>query len=95
MNVMIWLAAGAVAGWIACSILDLNTVRVVIIAAIVGVVGAVYGGEAVAPPFGGSIASAGVLTPFAVLVASIGAIACLKIVIAVSRRTALPLTSET
>jgi uncharacterized membrane protein YeaQ/YmgE (transglycosylase-associated protein family) len=80
MNVTIWLSAAAAAGWIACSILDLNTGRAVIVSAIIGVVGAVYGGDAMAPPFSGNIGSTGVLTPFAVLLASIGAIACLKIV---------------
>jgi uncharacterized membrane protein YeaQ/YmgE (transglycosylase-associated protein family) len=80
MNVIIWLSAGAAAGWIASSILDLNAARTFIVSAIVGVVGAVYGGEALAPPYGGSIGSAGVFTPFAVLVASTGAIVCLKIV---------------
>ena len=97
MNVMIWLSAGAAAGWIASSILDLNATRAVIVSAIVGVVGAVFGGAAIAPPFGGSIGSAGVFTPFAVLVASISAIACLKIVTIVFRpasRHCLPLEDK-
>lgn len=79
MNVIIWLSAGTAAGWIAASILELNGARAFIVSLIVGAVGTVFGGDAIAPPFGGSIGSAAVLTPFAVLVASIAAIACLKI----------------
>jgi uncharacterized membrane protein YeaQ/YmgE (transglycosylase-associated protein family) len=79
MNVIIWLSAGAAAGWIASSILDLTAARAVIVSAIVGVVGVVYGGDALAPPYGGTVGSPGVFTPFAVLVASTGAIVCLKI----------------
>jgi uncharacterized membrane protein YeaQ/YmgE (transglycosylase-associated protein family) len=97
MNVIIWLSAGAAAGWIASSILDLNAARAVIVSMIVGVVGAVFGGDAVAPPFGGSIGSPGVVTPFGVLVASISAIACLKIMgvlFAPPRSYCLPLEDE-
>ena len=79
MNVIIWLSAGAAAGWIASSILDLNAARAVSVSLIVGAAGMVFGGDALVPPFGGSTASAAVVTPFAVLVASIGAIAGLKI----------------
>ena len=97
MNVIIWLSAGAAAGWIASSILDLNAARAVIVSMIVGVVGAVFGGDAVAPPFGGSIGSPGVVTPFGVLVASISVIACLKIMgvlFAPPRSYCLPLEDE-
>ena len=79
MNSIIWLSAGVAAGAIASSVLNLNAARAFVVSAIVGVVGVIYGGDAIAPPFGGNIGSAGTLTPFAVLVGSISAIACLKI----------------
>jgi uncharacterized membrane protein YeaQ/YmgE (transglycosylase-associated protein family) len=71
VNVIIWLLAGAAAGSIASSILHFNVARAVIVAMILGIVGAVFGGEAIAPQFGGSIGAPGVVTPFGVLVASI------------------------
>jgi hypothetical protein len=98
MNVTIWLSAGAAAGWIASSILGLNAARAFIVSLIVGAVGTVFGGDAIAPPFSGSsIGTAAVLTPFAVLVASIAAIACLKIlgiVLAPPPRYCSPLEDE-
>jgi len=79
MNMTIWLSAGAAAGWIASSILGLNAARAFVVSLIVGAVGTVFGGDAIAPPFAAGIGGSAVITPFAVLVSSIAAIACLKI----------------
>lgn len=76
---MMWLLAGAAAGWIARSVLDLPAVSAVIVSIVVGFVGVIFGGDAFAPmvrPDRGE----DVLTPFAVLLVSVGAIACVKVV---------------
>jgi uncharacterized membrane protein YeaQ/YmgE (transglycosylase-associated protein family) len=82
MNVFLWLLAGAMAGWIARSVLDLPLARALIVSAIAGTVGAIFGGDALAPVVRLDRGE-NVLSPFAVLVASVGAITCLRIVRAV------------
>jgi uncharacterized membrane protein YeaQ/YmgE (transglycosylase-associated protein family) len=80
MNVLIWLLGGAVAGWITCSVLQLDVARGLTVSTIIGIVGAFFGGNALAPaPALTGFPGASVLSPFAVLVASVSAIACLKI----------------
>ena len=83
MNVLLWLLAGVATAWIACSVLNLAVANTVIVCAIIGIVGVMFGGNAFAPPMGD--ARGGVLSPFAVLVASGGGIACLKVVSIVYR----------
>ena len=78
MNTAIWLLGGAAAGWAACSVLDLHAGRALTISAILGVVGALFGGEAV-PLYGGGVHEAIVRGPFAVLVVSVFSIASLKL----------------
>jgi uncharacterized membrane protein YeaQ/YmgE (transglycosylase-associated protein family) len=74
-----WLLVGAAAGWMARSVLDLPIVRTLIVSVVIGLVGMIFGGDALAPivrPERGEAA----FSPFAVLVASVSAIACLKVV---------------
>jgi uncharacterized membrane protein YeaQ/YmgE (transglycosylase-associated protein family) len=78
MNVMMWLLAAALAGSIACSLLNLGVASGVFIAAIIGIVGVSFGGPALGPAIGGGYRS-GMLSPFAVLVVSVSAIGCLKL----------------
>lgn len=80
MNSIIWLAAGIAAGGIACSVLDLNAARALSVAAIIGTTGSIFGGDALTSAFPALIGQAVILTPFAVLLASLGALACLKVV---------------
>jgi uncharacterized membrane protein YeaQ/YmgE (transglycosylase-associated protein family) len=81
---LMWLLAGAAAGWIARSVLDLSAASAVTVSIVVGCVGLIFGGDALAPmvrPHRGEDA----LSPFAVLVVSIGAIACVKVVSLIGR----------
>ena len=66
---MLWIVAGAVAGWIACRVLHLNETRGVVISAIIGAAGAFAGGQLLAPIFGAAVPEAGDFSPFALLVA--------------------------
>ena len=77
---MWWLFAGGAAGWITCSVLDLDARRGLTVSAIIGLVGALFGGEALAPVYGaGGVNETALRGPFAVLVVCVGAIACLKL----------------
>ena len=88
MNVLVWLAGGAAAGWITCSFLQLDVARGLTVATIIGIVGVAFGGNALAPAFTG-VGDAGVLNPFAVLVVSVGAIASLKIAALIYKPTSI------
>ena len=79
MNVIVWLLAGAAVGWVACSALNLNAGRGLVVSALIGVVGAFFGGHVLAQAFGGEANAAGGFSPFALLVASVSALATLKI----------------
>ena len=51
MNVLFWIVAGGVAGWIAYAFLGLNHSRGTWVCVVIGAVGAIVGGMLVAPLF--------------------------------------------
>ena len=69
MNVILWIVAGAAVGWIACVALHLNASRGVAISAVIGMVGAFFGGDVLAPVFGAAAVEPGVFRPFELIVA--------------------------
>jgi hypothetical protein len=78
MSVFMWLLAAAAAGWLACAVLDLKAASTLIVSVVLGGVGVVFGGDALAPAIrreGG----ASVLSPFAVLVVCAVAIGFLNV----------------
>lgn len=79
MSVIIWVLAGAMAAWMASSVLDLNLTRGLTVFGIISVVGALFGGEALEPMLRGAGGGIAVRGPVLVLVASLCGIACLKI----------------
>ena len=79
MNVVMWLLTGAAVGWVACSALHLNVARGLVVSAVIGVLGAYFGGHMLAPAVGGSLDEAGGFNPLALLMAAVSAIACLKV----------------
>jgi uncharacterized membrane protein YeaQ/YmgE (transglycosylase-associated protein family) len=79
MNILIWLLAGGAVGWIACSVLNLNAARGLMVSAIIGVLAAFVGGYLLAPAFGVGVDETGGFSAFALLVASASAIAALTI----------------
>jgi uncharacterized membrane protein YeaQ/YmgE (transglycosylase-associated protein family) len=86
MNIVIWMLAGGIAGWIACSALKLNVERGLVVSAVIGVVGAFFGGHVVAAAFSGGVSPSGAFNPVALLIASATAIVALKIADVVYRR---------
>ena len=78
MNIMIWMAAGALIGWLAWALLKANRERGVFVSVIIGIVGAFLGGYGLAPLFANSIVTSGEFSPFAFALAvatSIGSLA--------------------
>lgn len=51
MDIVTWMLAGAVLGWIAYSYLRLNEERGLVVSIIIGAVGGVIGGQLIAPIF--------------------------------------------
>jgi hypothetical protein len=79
MSGLIWVLTGAIAAWMACSVLDLNLGRGLTVFGIIAAVGALFGGEALEPMLRGAGDEVGVRGSALVLVASVCGIACLKI----------------
>ena len=79
MDVFVWLLAGCTLAWIAFSFLKWNPGRGLLISAIIGAAAAFLGGSVLAPAFGGAINEVGGISPFALVVAAVTAIAFLKI----------------
>jgi uncharacterized membrane protein YeaQ/YmgE (transglycosylase-associated protein family) len=79
MNTIIWILAGAALAWIAFSYLQLNLSRGLVIAIVIGALSAYVGGSVLAPLFSSAVHAAGEFRPFALLVASATAVACVYI----------------
>ena len=79
MNVMLWILAGGVVGWVGCSALHVNAARGLVVSAVIGVVGAYFGGQVLAPIFHGTTGNPGDFSSFALLIAFASAISCLMI----------------
>ncbi len=79
MNVVLWLIAGGAVGWVACSALHVNASRGLVVSAIIGVVGAFFGGHVLAPIFHSATVNPGDFSPFALLTAAASAIACVVV----------------
>jgi len=78
MNTVIWIAAGAMLAWLAFSYLKMNTSRGLVVAIVIGALGAYFGGSVLDPLFS-SAASAGEFRPFALIVAAATAAACVLV----------------
>lgn len=86
MDIMIWLLAGAVAGWVGYAYMGLNEARGMVVSMIIGMVGGVLGGKVVAPVFGAVAQTAGDFSLIAVLFAGASAAGCLYVGNLVSER---------
>lgn len=63
MNIFVWAAAGGLLGWIGYAFLNYNAGRSSVVAALIGALGGVVGGKAVAPFFMTVAAGASVSMP--------------------------------
>lgn len=79
MNVILWMLAGGVVGWVGCSALHVNAARGLVVSAIIGVVGAFFGGQVLAPIFHGTTGNPGDFSSFALLIAFASAVGCASI----------------
>jgi len=79
MNVVLWILAGGIVGWVGCAALHVNAGRGLIVSVIIGMVGAFFGGHMVAPIFNSASAVPGDFSPFALLVAAASAIGCMVV----------------
>ena len=86
MNLLLCLLAGAAIGWIGCSVLKLNAARGLFFSAVIGAIGAYFGGRILAPVFvsGADEASSIGVLPF--LIASASALVAVKIADMLYRR---------
>ncbi len=87
MNLMLCLLVGAGVGWIASSVLKLNAARSLLVCAVIGAIGAYFGGRILAPVFmSGSDEAAPGVDLAALLIASASAMVLIKIADVVYRR---------
>jgi uncharacterized membrane protein YeaQ/YmgE (transglycosylase-associated protein family) len=78
MNTVIWILAGAMLAWLAFSYLQMNTSRGLVVALVIGAVGAYFGGSVLDPLFSSAV-GAGEFRPFALIVAAATAAACVLV----------------
>ena len=70
MNTIVWILAGAALAWLAFSYLDYNRGRGLVIAIVIGALGAYFGGSVIAPILGHGPGASGEFMPFALIVAA-------------------------
>ena len=79
MNLIMWLVAGGLFGWITFARFGMNAERGLIVSALIGVGTAYFGGSVLAPLFGAYPLAAGEFSLLALLAASVTAIASLTV----------------
>ena len=79
MNVSLWILAGGLLGGLGFAYLDNNSGRGLIIAVVIGAVGAFFGGNVLAPVFDLSVADAAAFRPFALMLACVSAVVALSV----------------
>ena len=77
MNPIIWIVCGGLLAWAAFKYLDFNRGRGLVIALVIGTIGAYFGGSVLAPLLGHTPGASGEFMPFALVVASATAMALL------------------
>ena len=80
MNIILWLIAGAVIGWLASKIMGTNSQQGLLLDIVVGVVGALLAGWFLAPLFGVGTINQNDFSLPALLVSLLGAVLLLAIV---------------
>ena len=77
MNIVVWMLAGAILGWVGYKFLEFNEDRGAVVAMIIGAVGGLVGGKFIAPMFGAAAAVPDAFSSSALLVAALVAAAFL------------------
>lgn len=86
MNIAIWMVAGAAIGWLGFTYFEFNKNRGLFPILIIGAVGALVGGQSLAPMFSAVGDPVIGFSPFALVVALATATACLVISSELSKR---------
>jgi uncharacterized membrane protein YeaQ/YmgE (transglycosylase-associated protein family) len=79
MNIATWILAGGIIGWIGFAYFKFNPRRGMIISVIIGISGAVLGGDLLAPLLSAAMASPGDFNPLSLFTAAASAAGCLII----------------
>lgn len=80
VNIMLWVLAGGIAGWIGYTYMKFNARRGLMISIVIGMAGGYFGGRILAPMLGSATAvNAGDFSPFPLFIALASAAACLII----------------
>ncbi|KQW52017.1 MULTISPECIES: GlsB/YeaQ/YmgE family stress response membrane protein [unclassified Roseateles] len=87
MNLIIWLIAGGVIGWVASLLMKTDGEQGVILNVLVGIVGAAIGGWLISPMVGVPSINDGSLSIGALVVSLLGAVVLLAIVNLIRRGT--------
>lgn len=90
MNLIIWLVAGGLIGWVASLIMKTDAQQGMILNIVVGVVGALLGGWLLSPLVGAGTVNQGDFSLMGLLVSLGGAILLLFVVSLFRRSTARP-----
>ena len=79
MDIVMWMATGAVLGWVGCSYLGYNEERGTVISLIIGAMGGFMGGKMIAPLFATAAAVPGEFSASALFFAAGAAAAFLAL----------------
>jgi uncharacterized membrane protein YeaQ/YmgE (transglycosylase-associated protein family) len=88
MNLIIWLVAGGVIGWIASILMRTNAQQGILLNIVVGIVGALLAGFVLTPLLGRGTINSGDFSLMGLVLSLVGAIILLAIVNLVRRGTA-------
>ena len=80
MNLIIWLVAGGVLGWLASLIMKTDGQQGIILNVVVGIIGALIAGFVIAPMFGTGTINSSDFSISGLLVSLVGAVVLLAIV---------------
>jgi|LNFM01.1.fsa_nt_gb uncharacterized membrane protein YeaQ/YmgE (transglycosylase-associated protein family) len=86
MNITLWLLAGAIVGWAGAHFFDFNQQRGNAVAMVIGAVGALLGGDSLAPLLSNAAVIEGHISIFSLVIAMLVAAACVVAGDMVSRR---------
>ena len=87
MNILIWLVAGGLIGWVASKVMNTDSQQGIVLNVVVGIVGSVLGGWLLSPMLGISTINQNNFSIPSLLVSLAGAMALLAVVNLLRSRT--------